>query len=170
MYIDLDLHYSDGVSEAFSSSSYSSTSSSSAASTKDPGILTLSIHHAAPGFFPPPSASSLLTPSDTPNPFALSIPLNEGASSSTYARIWTSCVESVYEAFGPEYVIVQCGVDGLAGDPCGIWNLGLGSSEDEGSLGWVIGRVIGWRKKTILTGGGELFSSSYTSDNGREEG
>jgi len=42
MYLDLDLHYSDAVSDAF----YAPVSSTL------PQILTLSIHHSSPGFFP----------------------------------------------------------------------------------------------------------------------
>jgi histone deacetylase 8 len=51
--------------------------------------------------------------------------------------------------------VVQCGVDGLAGDPCAIFNWSLGP--DEGSLGWCIGRVVNeWCGKKVLLGGGSF--------------
>ncbi|KAJ6454679.1 hypothetical protein C8R45DRAFT_1111917 [Mycena sanguinolenta] len=139
MYLDLDLHFSDGVSHAFHQTSASS-----------PHLLTFSIHHAAPGFFPvSPLAAQ---PTASTDPFTLSLPLRPGASNRTFARAW-QCVERVRAAFDPDYVVVQCGVDGLAGDPCAIFNWSLGP--DEGSLGWCIGRVVNeWGGKKVLLGGG----------------
>lgn len=153
MYLDLDLHFSDGVSQAFLSSSSGST---------PPQVLTLSIHHAAPGFFPATSLSSLTDPLDASfDPFTLSLPLSRGASDATFASAWKS-VEAIKDAYAPDYVVVQCGVDGLAGDPCGIWNWSLGSTE--GSLGWCINRVCHqWNCKTLLLGGGMSIVSLHAS-------
>ncbi|KAJ7322846.1 hypothetical protein DFH08DRAFT_712298 [Mycena albidolilacea] len=139
MYLDLDLHFSDGVSQAFHQTSTSSLH-----------LLTFSIHHAAPGFFPVSPLASKPTPDS--DPFTLSLPLRPGASNRTFARAW-QCVERVHAAFDPDYVVVQCGVDGLAGDPCAIFNWSLGP--DEGSIGWCIGRVVNeWCGKKVLLGGG----------------
>ena len=145
MYLDLDLHYSDGVSQAFLSSTSGSAS---------PQVLTLSIHHAAPGFFPASPLAVLSDPYDpTFDPFTLSIPLARGASDAAFTSVWKS-VEAIKDAFAPDYVVVQCGVDGLAGDPCAVWNWSLGSAH--GSIGWCIDRVCHqWRCKTLLLGGGE---------------
>jgi histone deacetylase 8 len=151
MYLDLDLHFSDGVSHAFHASNPPSAL---------PQILTLSIHHAAPGFFPVSELSSLPAPaageSDASDPFTLSLPLARGASNATFARIWHRVVESVRAAFGPDFVVLQCGVDGLAGDPYGVWNWGLGDAvDDAGSLGWCVRQVCEtWGVKTLLLGGG----------------
>jgi histone deacetylase 8 len=148
MYIDVDLHFSDGVSEAFTSSS------------KTPSVLTFSLHYAAPGFFPT-SPLAALTRADTSTPFTLSIPLNEGTSCATLCRVWNSCVEPARAAFDPDFVVFQCGLDGLAGDPCGIWNLALDVLQ-EGSLGWVVQRCLSWDRKTLLLGGGTQSSLSTT--------
>lgn len=147
MYLDLDLHFSDGVSQAFASSSTPLTSQ----------VLTFSIHHAAPGFFPASPLADLSDPSNTSfDPFTLSLPLARGASNATFAQIWPS-VERVREAFKPHYVVVQCGVDGLAGDPYAIWNWSLGGAE--GSLGWCIERICNtWSCQTLLLGGGKSTS------------
>ncbi|KAF8634841.1 hypothetical protein AX17_004091 [Amanita inopinata Kibby_2008] len=146
MYLDLDLHFSDGVSEAF----YAPVR------TVPARTLTLSIHHAAPGFFPsshlcelPPERSLANNSFD---PFTLSIPLREGASDSTYARIWP-IVEKVRHAFDPDYIILQCGCDGLADDPCAKFNWSL--ADGEGSFGWCVHRVVNeWGGKKLLLGGG----------------
>jgi histone deacetylase 8 len=64
-------------------------------------------------------------------------------------------VERARDIFEPDYVVVQCGVDGLAGDPCATWNWSLGGGE--GSLGWYVGRIIKeWPGKKLLLGGGRL--------------
>lgn len=157
MYLDLDLHFSDGVSTAFHHAASSSTS---------PQVLTLSIHHAGPGFFPAHPLAALPTPSDASfDPYTLALPLARGAADATFARVWRGAVERVREAFAPDVVVLQCGVDGLAGDPCGVWNwsLGGGAGESdaaaEGSLGWCVGRVVReWGCKVLLLGGGGYSS------------
>ncbi|KAF8656535.1 hypothetical protein AX16_002499 [Volvariella volvacea WC 439] len=149
MYLDLDLHFSDAVSQAFCRIS----------SQLNPQILTLSIHHAAPGFFPASPLASLPDPESLDfDPFTLSIPLRQGASSKTYKRIW-SVVESIRDAFEPDCIVVQCGLDGLSGDPCGTFNWSLGP--EEGSLGWCVGRIINkWPGRKLLLGGGGYNSSN----------
>lgn len=144
MYLDLDLHFSDAVSQAF-------------AGSISGHVLTLSIHHSALGFFPE-SPLSLLPEPDTSDPFTLSIPLDRGASDKTFYRVWR-CVEFIKQSFKPDFVVVQCGVDGLAGDPCGIWNWSLASSE--GSFGWCISRILDWKCKTLLLGGGDERSITW---------
>lgn len=56
------------------------------------------------------------------------------------------------------YLIVQCGVDGLAGDPYATWNWDI-DVEREGSMGWCVQRVIRWAEergvKVVFLGGGE---------------
>ncbi|KAF8624997.1 hypothetical protein AX15_005626 [Amanita polypyramis BW_CC] len=143
MYLDLDLHFSDGVSEAF----YAPVRSG------PPRTLTLSIHHTAPGFFPTSPLSGINpVDGDSFDPFTLSIPLREGASDSTYARLWP-VVERVKDAFDPDYIIVQCGCDGLAGDPCLKFNWSL--ADGDGSIGWCVQRIVtGWRGKKLFLGGG----------------
>jgi histone deacetylase 8 len=142
MYLDLDLHFSDGVSLPLSNSTTPSG---------QPRLLTLSIHHAARGFFPSHPLAEL-TKADTLDPFTLSIPLLRGTSSQTMEGIWQS-VEKVRQAFDPQYLIIQCGADGLAGDPMGVWNWEV-DPNTSGSMGWCVKRALGWGCKTILLGGG----------------
>ncbi|KAG8993004.1 hypothetical protein FRB94_011149 [Tulasnella sp. JGI-2019a] len=144
MYLDLDLHFCDAVSQAFSSLSIPNGTS--------PNVLVLSIHHADRGFFPATSMSDL-TRADTPDPYTLSIPLARGASNDTYARVWSSVVEPVREAFQPDYLFIQCGADGLAGDPCAVFNWTVDPA-CEGSMGWCVERALGWGCRTLLLGGG----------------
>ncbi|KAJ9474824.1 putative histone deacetylase HOS2 (putative) [Pseudozyma hubeiensis] len=148
LYLDLDLHWGDGVEEAFHSSS---------------NVLTLSIHHYAPGFFPCYAASSdpnRFTPpgslkSDTgAGSKTLNIPLGIGASDASLERIMSGTVQPLVDAYDPEMIVVQCGVDGLAGDPMAVWNLSAAAYVE------AIQRVLSWKKPTLLLGGG-----GYNSEN-----
>lgn len=116
---------------------------------------TLSIHHAAPGFFPLSPLASLPDVDDPAfDPFTLSVPLKAGASNKTFLRIWP-IIEHVKDIFRPDFIIVQCGLDGLAGDPMATFNWSLGG---EGSLGWCIHRIIHeWQGKKMLLGGGMVL-------------
>lgn len=94
-----------------------------------------------------------LTPEDTIDLSSLSIPLQAGASSPTFARVW-NIVERIKDAFRPDFVVVQCGADGLAGDPCAVWNWELDVGI-QGSMGWCLEHLLNWECKTLLLGGGE---------------
>ncbi|KAI6132369.1 hypothetical protein EV401DRAFT_273527 [Pisolithus croceorrhizus] len=148
MYVDLDVHFSDAVSQAFYNAS----------STASSQILTLSIHYTSPGFFPPSFLSDLSNPDDpTFDPFTLSLPLKAGASNRTFARIWP-IVNGIENTFNPDFIVIQCGVDGLAGDPVATWNWCLGG---EGSLGsWLEKMLRQWRGKKLLLGGGGYNSAN----------
>ncbi|KAL0958306.1 hypothetical protein HGRIS_000451 [Hohenbuehelia grisea] len=142
MYLDLDLHFSDAVSQAFYTQNAFGTSQ----------ILTLSIHHSSPGFFPISSLSGLPQPSSPAfDPFTLAIPLHRGASDTTYARIWP-IVENLFSIFDPDFIVVQCGVDALSGDPCKTFNWSLG--DGVGSLSWYIGKIKSLPGKKLFLGGG----------------
>jgi len=161
MYLDLDLHSSDAVSQAFHSTNSSSSPQVLVSRHCAPICLasphhiiqTFSIHHMAPGFFPVSPFSELSSVSSSMfDPFSHSLPLRQGASNQTFARIWP-IVERARDIFEPDYVVVQCGVDGLAGDPCATWNWSLGGGD--GSMGWCIDRIIKeWPGKKLLLGGG----------------
>ncbi|KAH9177824.1 Arginase/deacetylase [Lactarius sanguifluus] len=139
MYLDLDVHYGDGVAAAFRGAGARGQ------------VLTLSVHYAARGFFPPSEHSALPDPSsDLFDPFALSLPLHAGASCATFMRVWQA-VDRILAAFAPDYLVLQCGVDGLAGDPIGAWNWSLGG---EGGLAWFVQRILDSSAKVLLLGGG----------------
>lgn len=62
-------------------------------------------------------------------------------------------MEELKDIMQPDYVIVQCGTDALAGDPCATFNWSLGGGE--GSLGWCMSRILDkWQGKKLLLGGG----------------
>ena len=108
MYLDLDLHHGDGVESAFFSS---------------PHVLTLSMHLFAPLFFPSTGALESTGPKGARAPaagHALNLALEPGLGEGTFERVWGSCVEKVVGVYEPDAIVVQLGVDGLAGDPCKV--------------------------------------------------
>lgn len=158
-YLDMDLHYSDGVSAAFHSPTvYPYPLEEGANPPKPPNVLTLSVHHSSPIFFPPPTPLSLLPSPGTESPFSLSIPLSAYPSRQTYAKVFNQCIQPIREAWDPDYVILQLGTDGLPGDRVGQY--GNWSVEGEGGIKWVVERVKKWGKKVCVTGGG-----GYRHDN-----
>ncbi|OCF32978.1 hypothetical protein I316_05316 [Kwoniella heveanensis BCC8398] len=153
LYLDLDLHYSDGVSSAFASPTrYPYPLQKGKAVPRPPSVLTLSVHHSSPIFFPPPSPPSLLPEPDTPNPFSLSLPLAAYPSASTYKGVWQDCIEPIGQAWDPDFVVLQLGVDGLPGDRVGQY--GNWAVEGEGGMKWCVSQLMKWDKKTCITGGG----------------
>ncbi|BEJ16308.1 hypothetical protein CspHIS471_0509130 [Cutaneotrichosporon sp. HIS471] len=147
LYLDMDLHYGDGVATAFTSPTHFPYPLRGR--SRAPQVLTLSVHHQSRIFFPPGAPG--LTPSDTPHPFSLSLPLAAFAHPSTYARMWR-CVEMIHSAWAPDYIVLQLGVDGLPGDRIGQW--GAWSPHGEGGSTWVVEQVMAWGVPTAVLGGG----------------
>ncbi|SCV72039.1 BQ2448_4733 [Microbotryum intermedium] len=135
LYLDLDLHHGDGVESAFFTSPY---------------VLTLSTHLHAPLFFPSTGSLDSHGPSTGNASYhALNLALEPGLSSSTLLRLFESSIDPIFRAFDPDAVVVQCGADGLQGDPCAEWNLSAYG------MGEIVKKVVeGWGRKTLLMGGG----------------
>jgi acetoin utilization deacetylase AcuC-like enzyme len=150
LYLDFDLHYGDGVALAFHSPT-SQRKDKGQRKAKPPQVLTLSVHHSASTFFPPPTPLSLLPAAETTSPFTSSIPLLAYPSRATYAAIFPS-VERIYQAYKPDYVVLQLGADGLPGDPIGQW--GNWSSHGGGGMLWVAEKVKSWGVPLCILGGG----------------
>lgn len=159
MYLDLDVHFGDGVAAAFGHPYKFSTPLTARQKTQPaPAVLTMSVHHQAPGFFPADPQATLTEP-DTPNPFTLSVPLHRGASDETYARVYDNCISPVLRSYKPDYLVLLLGMDALAGDALaeGAANWGLNGV---GGVQWYMQQIRQWlaeerhRKLLVLGGGG----------------
>lgn len=72
----------------------------------------------------------------------------------TFESLFDRVVVPASVKFSPDAVVVQCGADGLVGDPAGEWNLSIQS------VAACVTRVVGLKRPVLLLGGG--MSSNFT--------
>ncbi|KAJ2249784.1 Histone deacetylase 8, partial [Coemansia sp. RSA 475] len=71
-----------------------------------------------------------------------------GTNDSSFIHVFSAVANKVLTAFDPEVIVVQCGCDGLAGDPHKIFNL------TSNAFACSIKTVLGWERPALLLGGG----------------
>ena len=99
-YVDIDAHHGDGVYYAFES---------------DPDLGFADIHEDGRHLYPGTGHAGE-TGLGAAEGSKLNLPLPPGAGDGQFLSAW-SRVEAYLEAFRPEFIVFQCGADGLAGDP-----------------------------------------------------
>ncbi|KAJ1725287.1 Histone deacetylase 8 [Coemansia erecta] len=113
LYVDLDAHHGDAVQDAFEHSAL---------------VTTVSVHHAARGFYPN-TGLACVEGKGRGIGHSINIPLRRGASDATFVRAFEGAMAAVVgrerrlAAGDGVAVVVQCGCDGLAGDPHKVFNL-----------------------------------------------
>lgn len=125
LYIDLDVHYGDGVDAALRGFSE---------------VFTFHTHLFEPGFFP-------TTGEHYVEDGGCSLNFPRHTTSDKYVEITKSCLESVLDYFQPSIIVVCCGVDGLRQDPNKAWMLDLSAYVD-------IIEYLKSKGKIIVLGGG----------------
>ncbi len=99
-YVDIDAHHGDGVFYAFEDS---------------PNVIIGDIHEDGRYLYPG-TGSARESGCGEAEGTKLNIPLPPGADDNAFLDAWER-VEAHIDAAEPEFVILQCGADGLAGDP-----------------------------------------------------
>ena len=99
-YVDIDVHHGDGVYYEFEG---------------DPDVVGVDIHEDGQ-FLYPGTGSVHETGCGAAEGTKLNLPLAPGAGDREFLRAWEKAERFIDEA-RPEFVILQCGADGLAGDP-----------------------------------------------------
>ncbi len=99
-YVDIDVHFGDGVFYAFED---------------DPDIIFADIHQ-DPRTFYPGTGFAHETGKGQAEGTKLNIPLAYGSGDDEFRKAWPD-VERHLEKFAPEFLVFQCGADGLKGDP-----------------------------------------------------
>lgn len=99
-YVDIDAHHGDGVFYAFES---------------DPDLLFADLHEDGRHLYPGTGRDDE-TGIGPATGTKLNIPLPPGASDEAFQEAW-SRVEEYVEAGRPEFILLQCGADSVAGDP-----------------------------------------------------
>ncbi len=99
-YVDIDAHHGDGVFYAF---------------VNDPSVIIADIHEDGRFLYPGTGASDE-TGEGRARGSKLNIPLPPGAGDAAFFQAWER-VEAFLDQHAPEFIILQCGADSLAGDP-----------------------------------------------------
>jgi len=99
-YVDIDVHHGDGVYYEFE---------------HDPDLIVADIHETGLVLYPGTGFPEE-TGQGTARGTKLNLTLSPGAGDAQFFRAWDEA-ERFVERFAPEFVILQCGADGLAGDP-----------------------------------------------------
>jgi acetoin utilization protein AcuC len=99
-YIDIDAHHGDGVFYGFES---------------DPELLFADLHEDGQFLYPGTGAAGE-TGKGAAKGTKLNIPMPPGADDIAFMKAWTRVEEYLMER-EPEFLILQCGADSLAGDP-----------------------------------------------------
>jgi acetoin utilization protein AcuC len=99
-YVDIDAHHGDGVLYAFED---------------DPELFVADIHEDGRFIFPGTGFAGETGRGEAEGT-KLNIPLLPGADDSAFHQAW-SLVEAFLEQARPEFILVQCGADSVAGDP-----------------------------------------------------
>lgn len=99
-YVDIDAHHGDGVFYAFSD---------------DPDLCVVDLHEDGRYLYPG-TGSVEESGTGAAAGTKLNIPMPPGADDETFRRMWESA-ESFLSRAQPEFILLQCGADSLAGDP-----------------------------------------------------
>jgi len=99
-YVDIDAHHGDGVFYCFED---------------DPELFFADIHEDG-RFLYPGTGAAQETGSGGAAGTKLNIPVLPGADDNRFHQVWPR-VETFIDAAQPEFIVMQCGADSIAGDP-----------------------------------------------------
>lgn len=99
-YVDIDAHHGDGVFYAFEA---------------DPQLIIADIHEDGRTLYPGTGAAGE-TGKGAAAGSKLNVPVPAGADDAAFAEVWPRVLAFI-EAARPEFIILQCGADSVAGDP-----------------------------------------------------
>jgi acetoin utilization protein AcuC len=132
LYLDLDAHHGDGVQEAF---------------YRRNDVLTISLHESGKTLFPWGGFENEI--GEGPGlGFNVNIPLPAGTYDEAFLMAIDRLVMPLAGAYGPDLIVVELGLDALAGDP--LTHLRLTNN----IVAEVANRLLPLHKPLLVTGGG----------------
>ena len=99
-YVDIDAHHGDGMYYAFES---------------DPHLIFADVHEDGGTLYPGTGAATEVGRGVAAGT-KLNLPLPAGAADAQFDEIWPQIIAHL-EPFEPQFILMQCGADSLAGDP-----------------------------------------------------
>ena len=108
-YVDIDAHHGDGVYYAFEA---------------DPELIFADLHESGQSLYPGTGDDAEVGRGDAAGT-KLNVPVPAGSGDERFDQVWPRMLAHI-ERFAPQFLILQCGADSIAGDP--ITHLRLSSS------------------------------------------
>jgi len=131
-YLDVDVHHGDGVQDAFYD-------------RRD--VMTLSFHESGRTLFPGTGFEDEIGVGDGEG-FCANVPLPPETYDEAYLKAFREVALPLIGAFGPDVIVLELGMDALAGDPLAHLKLTNNAYAD------LIGRVLEFGRPILATGGG----------------
>jgi len=138
LFLDLDVHHSDGVQAAF---------------YRRKDVMTVSLHESGKTLFPGTGFENEIGEGEGRG-YSVNIPLPVGTYDGAYLGAFNEAALPLVKAYNPDVIIMELGMDALAGDPLAHLNL------TNNVYAEIIGLVMGLGKPILATGGG-----GYNVDN-----
>jgi len=132
LFLDLDVHHCDGVQEAFYARS---------------DVMTISLHESGRTLFPGTGFVEEIGVG-AGRGYSVNIPLPVGTYDEAYERAFRQAAWPLMQAYDPDVVILELGMDGLAGDPLAHLQL------TNNVYANIVERVVQMGKPVLATGGG----------------
>ena len=132
LFLDIDVHHCDGVEHAF---------------YERPDVMTVSMHESGKTLFPGTGAVEDIG-RGAGRGYTVNIPLPVGTHDAIYRKAFRTGVLPLMEAFDPDAIMIEIGMDALAGDPLAHLHLTNNTHAD------ILGEVMQLGKPIVATGGG----------------
>ncbi|MBC8477990.1 acetoin utilization protein AcuC, partial [bacterium] len=132
LFLDLDAHHGDGVQNAF----YDTRQ-----------VMTLSLHESGESLFPGTGEPEEIGSGDGAG-YSVNIPLPAGSGDEIYREAFERAALLLIDQFNPDIILLELGLDGLAGDPLTHLQLTNNIYAD------IVKTVVALNKPTLALGGG----------------
>jgi acetoin utilization protein AcuC len=132
LFLDIDVHHGDGVQNAFYDRS---------------DVMTMSFHESGETLFPGTGAVDEIGTGEGLG-FCVNVPLPVGTHDDAYLRAFHAVGVPLIGAFDPDVIVLEVGMDALAGDPLAYLSL------TNNAHAAVTRRVLDFGKPLLVTGGG----------------
>lgn len=132
LYLDLDVHFGDGVANAFYDRN---------------DVMTISFHESGRTLFPGTGFEDEIGTGEGKG-YCINVPLPIGTYDQAYMMAFKAIALPLIKAFNPDVIVLQLGADGLAGDPLAHLCLTNNVYAD------IIRLLLNFNKPILATGGG----------------
>jgi acetoin utilization protein AcuC len=132
LFLDIDVHHCDGVQDAFYD-------------RRD--VMTVSLHESGRTLFPGTGFEDEIGAGDGRG-YTVNFPLPVGTYDQAYERVFRDGALPLIKAFDPDVVILELGMDALAGDPLAHLHL------TNNTHAYITEKIVELGKPVLATGGG----------------